>query len=145
MNKKYITFYIISLLVVLTASAYPIYMGYITFSAYLQNGFVMAEDYPKYVIPYTPLCIALITVAACMPVLYKLCKRFTLMAASILGVILFSLCEYGFEQIQIVAGYTALPLQSWQYSLCVATPEVLQAIGEPIYAESNPFLKCIFI
>lgn len=144
MDRKYPAFYTASLLVVFAASAYPVYMGYVTLSAYLRQGFVMAESYPKYVIPYAPLSIAVMTVAVLMPVFYKNFKRFALIIASIAGAAIFFLCEYGFEQIRIVEGYSQLPLESWQYSLCVATPEVLQAIGEPIYAENNPAFKVHF-
>jgi hypothetical protein len=37
-----------------------------------------------------------------------------------------------------------LPLESWQYSLCMATPQVLKTIGEPIYAQNNPAYKIHF-
>lgn len=33
---------------------------------------------------------------------------------------------------------------SWQFSLCVATPEVLRSIGKPIYAQNNPAYKIHF-
>ncbi|MGI6005843.1 MAG: hypothetical protein ACOX88_10640, partial [Christensenellales bacterium] len=39
---------------------------------------------------------------------------------------------------------TALPVESWQYSLCIATPQVLQSVGEPAYAEGNPAFKVHF-
>ena len=143
-NRKYAAFYAASLLVVFAASAYPVYMGYVTLSSYLRQGFVMAEAYPKYVIPYAPLSIAVMVITALMPVFYKRFRKFSLMIASIAGAAIFLLCEYGFEQIRIVEGYRELPLESWQYSLCVATPEVLKAIGEPIYAENNPAFKIHF-
>ncbi|HWQ79052.1 MAG TPA: hypothetical protein VN381_09550 [Anaerovoracaceae bacterium] len=144
MDRKYPAFYIASLLVIFAASAYPVYMGCVTLSAYLRQGFVMAEDYPKYVIPYAPLSIAVITIAVLMPVFYKRFRRFPLMIASVAGAAIFFLCEYGFEQMRVVEGYRQLPLESWQYSLCVATPEVLKSIGEPIYAENNPAFKIHF-
>jgi hypothetical protein len=37
-----------------------------------------------------------------------------------------------------------MPLESWQLSLCIATPEVLRAIGKPIYAANNPAFKIHF-
>jgi hypothetical protein len=140
----YRKFYLFSILCIIVASVYPIYMGILAFSSYLQNGFIDAAHYPKYIIPYTPICISLILSTCCMPFLFKLFKRFTLFAASILGIVLFIIAEFGFEQIKVVEGYTALPLESWQYSLCIATPEVLKSIGEPIYAEDNPAYKIHF-
>lgn len=44
----------------------------------------------------------------------------------------------------MIEGYQQMPLESWQYSMCFATPEVLKTIGEPIYAENNPEYKVHF-
>lgn len=143
--KKHNLSWLVSLGVILMLSAYPVYMGFVTLSAYIRDGYVKVEDYPKYVIPYTPLCIALIAAVALTPLLYRLTKRFALAAASLLGTGIFFGAEIFFEQIKVLEGYTTpVPLQIWQYSLCVATPEVLQSIGEPIYAENNPAFKFHF-
>lgn len=141
---QYKKFYLLSVSVVLAVSIYPIMMGITTLSAYLASGFVDAASYPKYIIPYTPLCIALLAATCLMPVLTHRFKRYALPAASLLGAAIFFAYEIGLEQIQVVEGYESLPLDSWQYSLCVATPEVLQSIGQPIYAQSNPAYKVHF-
>jgi hypothetical protein len=142
MNYK--KFYILSLLGVVLASVYPIYMGVVTMSSYLQNGFINVADYQKYIIPYTPICIALIASVALMPLIFKLFRRYTLLIVSLLGTVLFFASEFGFEQIKVIEGYVEMPLESWQLSLCMATPEVLRSIGEPIYAASNPVFKIHF-
>lgn len=142
--KKTKISYLSSLAVILLASIYPIYMGIITLLSYFQNGAVRVEDYPKYIIPYTPLCIALLVVAALMPVIFRLCKKFALPAASIFGILIFAGAELGLEQITILEGSYAYQLDAWQYSLCYATPEVLQSIGQPIYAANNPAYKIHF-
>jgi hypothetical protein len=144
--KKLTISWLVSLGLITALSAYPVYMGFITLSAYFRDGYVTVENYPKYVIPYTPLCIALIAAVALTPLLYRLAKRFALAAASLLGVGIFIGAEIFFEQIKVLTGYEKiyLPLQSWQYSLCYATPEVLEAIGDPIYAENNPAFKFHF-
>ena len=140
-NKK---FYSLSLFILFSASVYPLYMGFVTLGNYLQHGFINAADYPKYIIPYTPVCIALITSAALMPLIFKLCKSCTLPVVSVLGILLFLAFEFGFEQIKVIEGYVEMPLESWQLSLCMATPEVLRSLGEPIYAGNNPAFKFHF-
>lgn len=144
MKNKYGTFYIVSLIFLVVLSVYPIKMGIIVLLQYFQNGSVAAEEYPKYIIPYTPMCMAGIVSAALLPVMDKFFKRLALIIDSCIGVGLFFAGELYFEKIKVVEGYTTLPLDSWQYSLCIATPEVLQSIGEPIYAESNPAFKLHF-
>lgn len=126
------------------ASAYPIYMGAATLGSYIQNGYIDVADYKKYIIPYTPICIALIISAALMPLIFKLFKGYTLPVVSSLGIALFFASEFGFEQIKVIEGYVEMPLESWQLSLCMATPEVLRSIGEPIYAANNPAFKIHF-
>ncbi len=146
MKNRYWTFYLFSLAFLLLASAYPIYMGVKTLSHYILSGAIDTTEYPKYIIPYTPISIALILVAALFPVIYKLWKKYSMTIASALGVAIFLGTEIGFEQIKVIEGYTQtkLPLESWQYSLCIATPEILESIGEPIYAENNPAYKVHF-
>jgi hypothetical protein len=63
---------------------------------------------------------------------------------SLLGTLIFFISEYFFEQIRVVGEATEMPLESWQYSLCIATPEVLRSIGKPIYASGNPAYKIHF-
>lgn len=133
-----------SLLIIASASIYPTYMGIITLGSYLQNGFIDVADYKKYIIPYTPMCIALIISTAVMPLSFKLFKRYTLLVISLLGSLLFFSFEFGFEQIKVIEGYVEMPLESWQLSLCIATPEVLRSLGEPIYAANNPAFKVHF-
>lgn len=142
MNYK--KFYLFSLSVVALASVYPIHMGVVTLGRYLQNGFIDVADYPKYIIPYTPISIALIISTALMPLIFKLFKRYTLLVVSFIGTVLFLASELGFEQIKVIEGYVEMPLESWQLSLCMATPEVLRSIGEPIYAANNPAFKIHF-
>lgn len=141
---SYKKFYLLSLFILLSASIYPLYMGLTTLGNYLEHGFIYASDYPKYIIPYTPICIALIASSALMPLIFKLCKSRTLPVVSVLGILLFLTFEFGFEQIKVIEGYVAMPLESWQLSLCMATPEVLRSIGEPIYAANNPAFKFHF-
>lgn len=143
-KELYRRFYVSSLLLVVAASVYPIYMGIKIFLLYLAEGMIPVEQYPKYIIPYTPMCIGLIVVTAVYPLLYRKWKQKALPMGSGLGILIFLAIEWAFEQIPVVEGYKSVPLDAWQLSLCIATPEVLQAIGEPIYAENNPAYKMHF-
>jgi len=142
--NQYKKFYALSAVIILIASIYPIYMAFVTLSSYLRKGYVSSDDYPRYIIPYAPICIALIVVVLMMPVIYRFFKKWCLLAALLLGVLIFFISELGFESIKVVDGSISLPLESWQYSTCIATPQVLRAIGKPIYAANNPEYKLHF-
>jgi len=143
--------YIVSLGILLIAAVYPVYMGAVMLWAYIQNGGIDAADYPKYVIPYTPICIALIVCTALLPLVYKKCKKFTLLALSILGAGLFLLFEIVFEKMTVFSVREGIAdVGSWQTFLCVATPEVLQTIehretiGQALAERYSPVFKVHF-
>lgn len=146
MKRKYILFYLISLFFILAVSAYPLYMGVKTMLYYMSEGAIKAEDYPKYVIPYAPMCVAIILAALLLPLFYRLFKRHSLWISTMFGIFVFLAGETFFEQIKVITGYETefLPISSWQLSLCVATPEALRAIGEPTFAQNNPAFKVHF-
>ncbi|MCL2488442.1 MAG: hypothetical protein FWE80_07145 [Oscillospiraceae bacterium] len=124
--------WLISLGAVLLASVYPIYMGISVLGAHLRNGGVEAADYPKYVIPYTPLCIALLCGVVLLPLVYKLCKKYTLPALSAFGVGLFLGIERFFERILVFETVTNIieSVESWQMYSCMAIipPEIIEKI-----------------
>ena len=64
--------YAFSLCAVLLASVYPLYMGEVMIFAYIQNGGIDVADYPSYIIPYTPICIALILCTTFLPLFVRL-------------------------------------------------------------------------
>ena len=149
MKNKYAIFYIVSIILILVISIYPVFRGITTLTSYYQNGFIEAENYPKYIIPYAPICFSIVIIAVLMPLFFKLCKKKTLLVVSILGILLFLAFETGFEQIEVIEGYkeviegyreatVAVPLEAWQLSLCMVTPQVFETITEPIYGESEP-------
>lgn len=147
MKKAYRRFYLLSSVITLAACAYPVYMGIVTVLAWMRSGVVTLADYKKYVIPYTPIGIALIVVVLLMPAIYRLSSRFALLISSAAGAALFFITEILLEKIPVSESlYSSfqLPLQSWQYSLCIATPEVLKTIGAPLYAQGNPAFKYHF-
>jgi hypothetical protein len=105
MKKSFLT-YLVSLGAVLLASIYPIYMGVIMLTAYLRDGGINAADYPKYIIPYTPISIALIFCVALMPLAFKYCKKYVLPVLSILAILLFLGTEMTFEKVTVFSGTT---------------------------------------
>ena len=72
--KRYLRFYLLSLTGVTIASSYPIYMGILVIQEIQSSGAVPMESYPKYIIPYTPIAIALIFGVLLIPICHKICK-----------------------------------------------------------------------
>ena len=75
-NKLFRNFYLFSVLAVLFASFYPIYMGISVVSDMIRFGTVYAENYPKYIIPYTPIAVSLIVGVSLLPLLLKYFKKY---------------------------------------------------------------------
>ncbi len=144
MHKSYKRFYLLSLAGVLIASFYPIYMGVIVISDYIKNAWIDVANYPKYIIPYTPISISLIIMVVFLPVIFKLFKRYALLAASVLGIGLFFAGELFFENMVVMDGMTKVNIESWQLMSCIATPETWKTIGNPLIAQYSPAFKIHF-
>lgn len=125
-GKKYRKFYLFSLLIVLTASFYPIYMGVRVMGEMLKNGAVPLESYPKYVIPYTPIAIALIFGVVLLPVFQKISQKLDLLFGAVFSVAVFFAAEHFMETEILVQTQEVVPLESWQMSLCYVPPEEYQ-------------------
>ncbi len=110
-NKKY---YYLTLIGIMSASYYPIYMGVLAITDYLRKGSIDVANYPKYIIPYTPICFALIIATAFMPVILKFFKRFALPMISLLGVGVFLIGEILLENMVIMTSVSVVKLESWQ-------------------------------
>ena len=123
-NKAFGRFYLFSLIGVLIASFYPIYMGAAVIADMIRYGTVYADNYPKYIIPYTPISIAVIIGVALLPLITKEVKKRTVAAASILSVGVFFAAELMFESMvtvtKTVTGYTSA-LKNWQMFMCSST------------------------
>ena len=147
-NKSY---YFLSLGIVFLLSFYPFIMGIQVFTAYLRDGYVSATDYPKYLIPYTPIAIALILSVAFLPIAVKLCKKFALFVISIFGTGMFLVFEILFENVMVFSAKEGIvDTSSWQAYLCVATPEVMETIeyketiGQALASRYSPVFKVHF-
>ena len=143
--------YFLAFGIILLLSFYPLMMGIQILSAYIRDGYVNTADYPKYVIPYTPIAISLIISVAVLPLAAKLFKKFTLPVISILGVGLFLLFEVLFEQVTVFSSIEgSADIGSWQALLCTVTPEVMQTIeyketlGQALTERYSPAFKVHF-
>jgi len=144
------SFYRRSLVAVILLSIYPVYMGARVIAAYFIGGYVNAADYPKYIIPYTPVCITIITVTALLPLAVKLCKRFAHFGLSVLGIGMFLLTETLFERVTVFDSVGFARVETWQTYLCMATPQVVstldfkQTIGAELAGRYSPVFKVHF-
>ena len=57
-NKRFRLYYFFACVGVLIASYYPLSMGVRVVADMLLSGTVLKENYPKYIIPYTPIAVA---------------------------------------------------------------------------------------
>lgn len=123
-NKQFNRYYLLSCVGVLIASYYPLYMGVRVIADMITDGTVMKENYPKYIIPYTPMCIAIIVGVLLMPLLVKLFKKFALAGGAVISTGVFFALELLFEQKFVVStAETVTKLEDWQMYMCYVPPE----------------------
>ncbi len=119
-NKRY---YLAACLGVLLVSAYPLYMGARVIFDMITDGTVLKEDYPKYIIPYTPICVAVLVGVVLMPVCIRLLRRFALLGGSILALSAFFALELLLENKVVVTDANAVAkLEDWQMFMCYVPP-----------------------
>ncbi len=123
-NKQFNRFYLFSCLGVLIASYYPLSMGVRVITDMFVDGSVMKENYPKYIIPYTPISVAIIIVVLLMPLFIKLFKRFAFVGGAISSTSIFFGLELFFEEKVVVStAETFTKLEDWQMYMCYIPPE----------------------
>ena len=134
MKKKLTRFWLFSLAAVLAASCYPLQMGVRVVSDMIRDGTVLKENYPKYIIPYTPIAVAVILGVLLLPAFLKLLKRFAVFGGSALSVAAFFGLEFLFERKVVVTTTEAVAtLADWQMYLCRYIPPEEYA-GETVIA-----------
>lgn len=125
-DKGFKRYYLCSLFGVLVASFYPLWMGIKVISDMIKNGTVYAEDYPKYIIPYTPIAISIIIGVALMPILIKKLEKFALGIGTGISLIAFFVSELMLERLvtvtRTVTGIFS-SLEGWQMYMCYIPPE----------------------
>lgn len=133
---------------VLTASFYPLYMGVRVVSDMIADGAVLKENYPKYIIPYTPVSLAVITAVLFMPFFMKYAKKAALWAASAVSLCIFFIAELLLESKVIVTGTVAATLESWQMYMCYVPPQSYETrtwkAVDILIGEYSPLFKVHF-
>ena len=120
---KYRTFWLLMLALVLLVCAYPIYMGVRVAAEMARSGAVPLENYPKYVIPYTPIAVALIVGVALLPLWQKLFRKWGLLPGALFSTAVFFAAERLMETKILVQTQELVPLESWQMAMCYVPPE----------------------
>ena len=154
-NKPFRNFYLLSCIGVLIASYYPLSMGVHVVTDMIADWTVMKENYPKYVIPYTPISLAVLVGVLLMPLWIKLFKRFALFGGSVLAAGAFFILEALFEQKVVVTTATTetvVKLEDWQMFMCYIPPEAFdevttyktQTAVDILMGDYNPAFKLHF-
>lgn len=123
-SKPFNRYYLLSCIGVLIISYYPLAMGARVIAGMIADGTVLKENYPKYIIPYTPICIALIVSIVLMPLCIRTFKRFALLGGASMATVIFFAIELLFEQKVVVSTpETVTKLEDWQMFMCYIPPE----------------------
>jgi hypothetical protein len=86
----------------------------------------MKENYPKYIIPYTPISVAIIIGVFLMPLFIRFFKKFAFASGALSATGIFFALELLFEQKVVVStAETVSTLENWQMSMCYIPPEML--------------------
>lgn len=145
-SKQLARYYLFSVLGVLIASYYPLSMGVRVIYDMIVHGAVLKENYPKYIIPYTPMCIAIITGVLLMPLCFKLLKRFALVCGASAATGVFFGLEMLFEEKVVVSTpETVAKLEDWQMFMCyTGTTYKKQTAVDILMGDYNPAFKFHF-
>lgn len=131
--------WLICLLIVLVLSVYPLMMGLKILHGVLFFGGVSAADYPKYVIPYTPISLAVLMGVLVMPWFIRRMRR-PILAGSALALAVFFASEIALENV-MVGGNT---MAEWQTALCIRPIEAFDpavTAGETAFTLRRPVLE----
>jgi len=150
-NKVLNRYYLCSLAGVLIASFYPIWMGVKVVSDMIRFGTVYAEDYPKYIIPYTPIALAVIIGVALIPILVKKLEKLALAAGTGVSLIVFFASELMLESMVTVTRTVtgiASSLEGWQMYMCYIPPDMFEertwTVVDVLMGEYSPAFKLHF-
>jgi len=121
-NKR---FYFTAIGVLLALSAYPLVMGIKIVILQLLNGSIRPEDYARYVIPYTAICLSILISVAMYPLLSRL-KRLSILVATGLGLGFFVGIELFMENITLNSAEAQNTLMM-QLASCIGSTAAQQA------------------
>ena len=124
-TKRFFAYWLAALAGVLLASYYPLSMGVRVVTDMIKDGRVLKENYPKYVIPYTPLCLAILFGVLILPLCIRWLKKGALIGGGAAAVGVFFLSETLLEQRVVVstAERVTATLQDWQMFMCYVPAE----------------------
>lgn len=123
-NKAFNRYYILSCVGVLIASYYPLSMGVRVICDMIADGHVLKENYPKYIIPYTPISVAVIIGVLLMPLFIGFLKKNAFACGAFVATGVFFVLELLFEQKVVVSSAeTITKLEDWQMYMCYIPPE----------------------
>ncbi len=148
MNKKIRNRWLISLVLIIAASFYPLYMGAKVIFDMIGDGSVLAENYPKYLIPYTPVSAAVIFGTLLLPILVKYLKKAAYAVSAFLSVAVFLVTELLLERLVIITETVETTLESWQMFMCYVAPSSyttkIYSAGEMLIGDYSPAFKLHF-
>lgn len=147
-NKTFRWFYLLSLLGVTAAGYWPLCMGVRVVRDMIVQGTVMSEDYPKYIIPYLPVTLAVLIGVVVLPLLLCACGKYAQTAASGIGLGVFLISELLLENWVIVTGTVMAKLESWQMFMCYVSPDMYETrtwrAVDVLIGEYSPWFKLHF-
>lgn len=146
MKLTYKKFWLLALLLVLLLGAYPLYMGGKVLADWSANGMVFQENYPKYVIPYTPITLALLAGTALLPLARKLLKGFALPVVLLVATTVFLGTELLLESVLILVDTGPAYLSDWQMVMCYTQATAYHTLSavELLMGDYNPWFKLHF-
>lgn len=116
-------YWIFSMIATIMVSLYPIYMGFRVIYDMITSGTVLEENFPKYIIPYAPIAIAVIVAVAMMPLILRFVKKFATLFVTTVSLGVFFVAEFLFESKVLVTSSVITPLENWQVFSCYINPE----------------------
>ena len=147
-NKKFNLFYGLSLCGIFLAALYPLIGGVRVVRDMIVQGTVMGADYPKYIIPYLPVALAVIAGVAIMPLLLRIWNKYALAVASAVGLVIFFSTELMLEHWVIVTDTVMSTLESWQMFMCYVPAEWFETrtwrAVDILIGEYSPWFKLHF-
>ena len=155
-NKTLKRYYLLAMAGVLLASAYPIYMGISVVADMIRFGTVYAENYPKYIIPYTPIALAVMLGVALMPALIRRQNKRALLTGSAISTAAFFASEWVLESLvtvtrtvtEMVPTFDPAKLEDWQMYMCYVPPtgyeERTWTEVDVLMGEYSPWFKLHF-
>ena len=145
-NKRFCRYWLLACVGVALASCYPLVMGVRVVADMIAEGAVLQENYPKYIIPYTPICVALLAGVCGMPLWMRWLKRRALAGGACVALVVFFALELLLERKVVVTTPEAVAtLEDWQMYMCYTTPSYkTKTAVEILMGEYDPAFKLHF-